>query len=263
MSIKFRALKPDEIDVKVTDNGRVLLYKNARVDMDILDETVGNDNWALSRNGDSATLSIYDEAKEQWISKTDVGESTGNLKGPKATASDALKRAAVLWGIGRELYTAPAISFIKKTTVVTVKSIICDEEDTGLYTKRRIRDLELHIEYAPDEKGGKTAQPIDLLYRYGKAVSYTTMDGRVHAVKDKHGSKPAAPAAPATASASIKAPAGIADDDVLLIGKYNGKTYAEAKADPGFHDFVAYMKAHPQKYSDPTAQAQFDTLVKA
>ena len=171
-------------------------------------------------------------------------------------------RAAVLWGIGRELYTAPQIGFTKPVKRVTVKSIAYDEEDTGLYTKRRIRDLELHVEYPKDENG-KTASPIDLLYSYGEAVSYTTMDGKVHAVKDKHGSKPAAPAAPAAASASIKAPAGIADDDVLLIGKYNGKTYAEAKADPGFHDFVAYMKAHPQKYSDPTAQAQFDTLVKA
>ncbi len=47
--MKFRDLIEDDIEVRVQSvkqNGLVLLlYKNARVDMNILDETVGAGNW--------------------------------------------------------------------------------------------------------------------------------------------------------------------------------------------------------------------------
>ena len=66
MILNFRTLKASEIDVKpqtVKENGfSLLLYKNARVDMDVLDETVGPMNWQRkhSRENANCIVSIYD-----------------------------------------------------------------------------------------------------------------------------------------------------------------------------------------------------------
>lgn len=110
----FRDLRADEIEVRVatvTENGcSLLLYKDARCDMNILDETVGPMNWMRSHSRDNAncTVSIYDEAKQIWISKEDTGAESFTEK-EKGLASDSFKRACFNWGIGRELYTAPFI----------------------------------------------------------------------------------------------------------------------------------------------------------
>ena len=90
----------------------LLVYKNARVDMRILDEVFGAMNWQRKHDviNDSlyCTVSIYDEEKKEWISKQDVGVPS-NSEATKGEASDAFKRACFNWGIGRELYTAPMI----------------------------------------------------------------------------------------------------------------------------------------------------------
>lgn len=114
MELKFRPLRADEIDVRVsqvTDKGAaLLLYKDARCDMNILDETVGAMNWqrAHSRDNANCAVSIWDAAKEQWIAKEDTGTES-NTEKEKGLASDSFKRACFNWGIGRELYTAPFI----------------------------------------------------------------------------------------------------------------------------------------------------------
>lgn len=115
MNVSFRKLRPDEIDVRV---GRVLgekgvmllLYKDARCDMAILDETVGPMNWRRehSRDNRNCTVSIWDDEKKQWVGKEDTGTES-NTEAEKGLASDSFKRACVNWGIGRELYTAPEI----------------------------------------------------------------------------------------------------------------------------------------------------------
>ncbi len=114
MEYKFRDLKADEIDVRVaqcTANGvSLLLYKDARVDQDILDETVTPMNWQRKHTRDNANciVSIWDEDKKQWIEKEDTGTES-NTEKEKGLASDSFKRACFNWGIGRELYTAPFI----------------------------------------------------------------------------------------------------------------------------------------------------------
>lgn len=114
MNLKFRTLNADEIDVRVAqvkDNGcSLLLYKNARVDMDLLDETVGAMNWQRehSRNNANCTVSIYNAGTQEWVSKEDTGTES-NTEAEKGLASDSFKRACFNWGIGRELYTAPLI----------------------------------------------------------------------------------------------------------------------------------------------------------
>lgn len=120
MSIKFRALRADEVECRVQmvkGNGlTLLLYKDARVDQNVLDETVGPERWQKRYevvNGNlfcSVGIRVFweDEKKSEWIWKQDVGVESYSDK-EKGEASDAFKRAAFCWGIGRELYTAPFI----------------------------------------------------------------------------------------------------------------------------------------------------------
>ena len=114
MSKMFRLLRADEIDCRVAqikENGlSLLLYKDARCDMNILDETVGEFNWKREHCRDNANciVSIWDAEKGQWISKEDTGTESQS-EAEKGLASDSFKRACFNWGIGRELYTAPFI----------------------------------------------------------------------------------------------------------------------------------------------------------
>lgn len=114
MELNFRLLRADEIDCRVSQiNGKgltLLLYKDARCDMNVLDETVGPLGWSRHHSRDNAncTVSIYDEERGEWVSKEDTGTES-NTEAAKGLASDSFKRACVNWGIGRELYTAPFI----------------------------------------------------------------------------------------------------------------------------------------------------------
>lgn len=110
----FRDLIADEIECRVAQAKEtgvsLLLYKDARCDQNILDETVGAMNWQRHHSRDNAncTVSIWDEQKQQWIYKEDTGTES-NTEKEKGLASDSFKRACFNWGIGRELYTAPFI----------------------------------------------------------------------------------------------------------------------------------------------------------
>lgn len=112
--MQFRNLRADEVECRIsriTDKGLfLLLYKDARCDMNILDETVGPLNWQRSHSRENAncTVSLWDSEKKQWISKEDTGTES-NTEAEKGLASDSFKRACFNWGIGRELYTAPLI----------------------------------------------------------------------------------------------------------------------------------------------------------
>ena len=90
----------------------LLIYKNARVDMRILDEVYGADNWQRTHeviNGNLfCNIDIWDAEKKCWVRKQDVGTES-NTEAEKGEASDAFKRAGFCVGIGRELYTAPFI----------------------------------------------------------------------------------------------------------------------------------------------------------
>jgi hypothetical protein len=118
---KFRDLRADEIECRVQsvkEKGLVLLlYKDARVDMNILDETVGSANWQNKFYEHKGILfcslginTNYDkpDSPDRWIWKDDAGVES-NTEAEKGNASDARKRAGFAWGIGRELYTSPFI----------------------------------------------------------------------------------------------------------------------------------------------------------
>ena len=118
MKLEFRKLKADEIECRIgqikATGLTLLLYKDARCDMNVLDETVGPLNWKRehTRENRNCIVSIYDEDKKEWIGKEDTGTES-NTEADKGLASDSFKRACVNWGIGRELYTAPFI-WVKK-----------------------------------------------------------------------------------------------------------------------------------------------------
>ena len=114
MNYIFRDLTADEIECRpaiIKETGlSILLYKNARVDMDILDETVGPMNWQREHTRENANciVSIWSDKEKMWVAKEDTGKESFSEK-EKGLASDSFKRACFNWGIGRELYTAPFI----------------------------------------------------------------------------------------------------------------------------------------------------------
>jgi hypothetical protein len=121
----IRNLRAEEIECRVQtvkEKGfSLLLYKDARCDMAILDEAVTPMGWKREHSRDNAncTVSIWDDITKQWIGKEDTGTES-NTEKQKGLASDSFKRACFNWGIGRELYTAPFVwvndtSYIKPT----------------------------------------------------------------------------------------------------------------------------------------------------
>jgi hypothetical protein len=118
-----RELTANEVDVRIGQVAKdgsyltCLLYKDARCDMAILDETVGPDNWEREHYECKGNLFCKvgintnynkDSNVTKWVYKSDCGTES-NTEAEKGEASDSFKRACVNWGIGRELYTAPFI----------------------------------------------------------------------------------------------------------------------------------------------------------
>lgn len=147
--MKIRNLTADEIECRVQTVKKtpkpyciLLLYKNARCDMKILDETFGTFRWQRKhyecKNNLFCSVGIKTES-EEWVWKDDCGAESYTEK-EKGEASDSFKRACFNWGIGRELYTAPFIyvqldenEFDKDDKLKTrfnVKSITISDEKT-------------------------------------------------------------------------------------------------------------------------------------
>lgn len=112
---RFRLLEPDEIECRVdtcnTKGCSLLLYKNARTDADLLDETVGAEHWDNDFREIAGVLYggigvDYGDGHLVW--KWDAGTES-NYEAEKGRASDAFKRAGFKHGIGRELYSSPFI----------------------------------------------------------------------------------------------------------------------------------------------------------
>lgn len=115
----FRKLTANDVEARVQscdENGFILLlYKNARCDMNILDETVGAENWQREHYEVKGNLFCrvainsdykYSDLPPRWVWKADCGTES-NTEKEKGESSDSFKRACFNWGIGRELYTAP------------------------------------------------------------------------------------------------------------------------------------------------------------
>lgn len=141
-NISFRLLRADEIEVRVGEkkNGymSLLLYQDARCAMNILDETLGQFGWACQYKEEKGTLFAGIAIKAEdgtWIWKWDAG-APSNFESQKGESSDAFKRAAVRWGLARELYSAPKIRIQESNATHSVSLITYDEN-------RKIKDLQI------------------------------------------------------------------------------------------------------------------------
>lgn len=178
---EIRLLGKEDIDVRVAqtfagnNNVRVslLLYKNARVDMKILDELFTPMGWKRTHKviGDRlyCQVEVWDADKREWICKEDVGVES-NTEAEKGQASDSFKRACVNWGIGRELYSAPKITIelgeneytkdqnnrIKVWATFSVKSIGYDVK-TRTITSLDIQDKFGNVRFSMTAPVGKPA----------------------------------------------------------------------------------------------------------
>ena len=98
--LEFRPLRADEIDVRVgsvsVKGATLLLYKDSRVDQNLLDETVGPMNWQRRhcRENANCIVSIWDDEKKQWIEKEDTGTES-YTESEKGLASDSFKTVVV------------------------------------------------------------------------------------------------------------------------------------------------------------------------
>lgn len=172
--MKFRDLEAHEIDVRIGQTiatakwqgVSLLLYKNARVDMDILDETVGEENWqrdhVVINDNLYCAVGIWSESKGQWVWKKDCGTES-NTEKEKGEASDSFKRACVNWGIGRELYTAPKDMLIS-----------CELDDSK--KKPKDKKLKFYVSHIAYEKKRITELSIvnqdgELMYSFPKKGS--------------------------------------------------------------------------------------------
>ena len=170
--LKFRKLRADEIDVRVgtvSEKGSTwLLYKDARVDMSLLDEVVGWNNWQREHKEIKGNcycgVSIWDEDKKQWITKWDAGKES-QTEAEKGEASDSFKRACVnATGVGRELYTAPII-FIS-TSVLPVY----EKQGKYVLADKFAKPIVSSISY--DESGA--IKTLELKYKNNVIFAYGT-----------------------------------------------------------------------------------------
>lgn len=134
---EIRTLKADEIECRIgtisSKGCSLLLYKDARVDMKILDETYGVGNWQRTHEviNDNlfCTIEVWNDKIKQWVKKQDVGTESYTEK-EKGEASDSFKRAGFNVGIGRELYTTPFVWITPKKDMkpYNTKEIVVDEK---------------------------------------------------------------------------------------------------------------------------------------
>lgn len=92
-------------------------YITARTVMNMLDRYVGPENWRaeyapmnLNPTVIAVQCTLYLRIDGEWVGKTDIGTAS-DIEPEKGAVSDAFKRAAVHWGIGRELYNEGTATF--------------------------------------------------------------------------------------------------------------------------------------------------------
>ena len=109
-------LKISDIDFRIQSINKgkyatILAYKDARVDMNRLDDVIGQGMWQRDHKEVKGVvycgIGIWFEGALIW--KWDAGTESMAEK-QKGEASDSFKRAGFNWGIGRELYDYPIIS---------------------------------------------------------------------------------------------------------------------------------------------------------
>lgn len=168
----FRNLDKDEIEVRVGSFNKsrtgfsALLYKTARTDARIFDETFGPMGWQCDYRSIDGKLFcriyVYDKDTREWIAKENVGTES-NTEKEKGEASDALKRAGFTWGCGVELYTAPFIWFSHPSGGTFPEKPTVDFEITGYECSKEKQITYLEI-CAKAKDSNKTMQKMKCVF---------------------------------------------------------------------------------------------------
>lgn len=250
--ITFEKLTADMVMTKkdVKPNGvMILLYKDARADMAILDRTVGNENWQKYHIPGTAICGVKIKNTEtgEWITKEDIGfcDSPDPEMQKKGEASDAFKRACTCWGIGRELYTAPFIWF----GAADLKGF---DGENGTDTDYFHVD---DITYAGDK-----IEAIKISVSCKGVGKYLTKTFRN--VAPVTSEKPAAAAKAETAEkVEEKEPKKVSlpfpDDTTILIEELKGKRLGDVKNTKGFLRFLKWTTTRDVEYSTDEENEQF------
>ena len=214
----FRTLRADEIECRVSTinkNGlSLLLYKTARTDADLLDETVGAENWENDYKLIDGVLfcgiGVRYAPDTPFVWKWNNGVES-YTEAEKGRASDAFKRAGFNHGIGRELYSAPFIwikaadcnikegnngklacydNFIVSLIEYDVKEHICRVRITNTSTGKEVfKWSQLSGENAILGAADKpeALKHDDLLFRCdecGEAITDTTFGGKKYSLRE-------------------------------------------------------------------------------
>ena len=180
----FRGLRPDEIDVRVGSVGKkgasLLLYKDARCDMNILDETYGPEGWQRKHeviNGNLyCGIGIWNKEIGEWVWKWDCGTESYTAK-EKGEASDSFKRAAFNIGIGRELYTAGFIFVNCETELIENTKNKYKLKDSYKFSGAYVSDIQYKETEHKREITGlviKDSKGVTLYSKFAQAGNKTT-----------------------------------------------------------------------------------------
>ena len=270
-TIKFRKLRADEIDCRVCKINKggvvLLLYKDARVDQNILDETLGVFGWQRKHEllGDRlyCTVSIRNPVSGEWVEKQDVGvESFADKE--KGQASDAFKRACFNLGIGRELYSCQDLFFPKDK----LQAFKDDGEKQTCWDSFKVTD----ISYNEDSVASIT---IEASYRGKVSGSITFAGGQKTVqfpVKNENvpasekpapasntiqsSTKQAAPLDTSAPAQAILDPDNIPDDMIVKVGNCRGMKYADAIKSEKFESFLRWTLTSSGTYPDEERKLQ-------
>lgn len=190
--LKFRDLRADEIEVRVgsftkdKSKASYLLYKDARVDMRLLDEVVGPFGWQRTHTEVDGkvycTVSIKSPDGE-WVSKCDAGTES-KTEAVKSEASDSFKRACFCWGLGRSLYTAPQIwvPLAENEQQYGARLHVSHiEYENGVITELELKDNHGNIRY--DYGMGKVRREAEQPREKVKVITEKTLDNRAQCDK--------------------------------------------------------------------------------
>lgn len=144
--IEWRVLRVSKKDPR---RAQIAAYVDSRAIQNRLDSTVGRENWQNSfetvtgANNDATAnickLSIYYKERGEWISKSD-GAGCTDVEPIKGGLSNAFKRAASMWGIGRYLYGLKNIwSEIDEYKCITQDSLYDIERRYNQYVNKYLQ----------------------------------------------------------------------------------------------------------------------------
>lgn len=270
-NFSFPKLNAEDVEIRIAQvnkgGAEVLVYKDARCDQKALDKEIGPMNWQKTYrevNGQLVCdISIWDENKKTWVHKEDCGTES-NVEKEKGQFSDAQKRAAFAWGVGRELYTAPKMFFFSQELSLHTQNEhgkwVCGNTfrcENITYDKDKISTITVGIYEYSKKIGTKT---------FSNAKATTTSSTQTGSPAKNTAITPSQTQAKPQASAQTQQPSAstqnnvevlIRDDEKILMGNFRGQLYGDVKSQPKFKEFLKWAKDSDPKYQNEEIAKQF------